>query len=157
MPHIKSSILMIALLQLWTFYGCLLPRTDNYSRTSFSLSYKPLMWHAGKCFNCCITADMVTWPFPTLVSSKYLYLLPGNKQGEAMCDLSRLGSARRKHRFGYCCVIVGACFDVTILAWRKYATVNFKTFVLTVGAYGCAMMWLFRKRENHLTVACIKN
>jgi hypothetical protein len=40
-----------------------------------------------------------------------------------MRDLSRLGSARRKHRFVYCCVIVGACFDVTVLAWRKYATI----------------------------------
>jgi hypothetical protein len=45
-----------------------------------------------------------------------------------MCDLSRLGSAllssaQRKHRFLYCCAIVGACFDVTVLAWHKYTTV----------------------------------
>jgi hypothetical protein len=33
---------------------------------------------------------------------------------------ARLGT--RKHRFVYCCVIAGACFDVTVLAWRKYAT-----------------------------------
>jgi hypothetical protein len=37
---------------------------------------------------------------------------------------ARLGSARRKHRFVYYCVIAGACFDVTILAWRKYATIR---------------------------------
>jgi hypothetical protein len=36
---------------------------------------------------------------------------------------TRLGSARRKHRFVYCCVIARAFFDVTVLAWRKYATV----------------------------------
>jgi hypothetical protein len=36
--------------------------TDNCSRTSFTLSYKPLIWHAGKGFNCCVTADAVTWP-----------------------------------------------------------------------------------------------
>jgi hypothetical protein len=30
---------------------------------------------------------------------------------------------RRKHRFVYCCVIAGTCFDVTVLAWRKYATI----------------------------------
>jgi hypothetical protein len=29
------------------------------------------------------------------------------------------GSARRKHRFVYCCVIAGACFDITFLAWRN--------------------------------------
>jgi hypothetical protein len=38
---------------------------------------------------------------------------------------ARLGSARRKHRFVYCCVIAGACFDVTVLAWRKYASQRF--------------------------------
>jgi hypothetical protein len=63
--------------------------------------------------------------------------LAGNKRGEAMqCDARpselirdfsrhfrpRLGSARRKHGFLYCCVKVGACFDVTVLAWRKYVT-----------------------------------
>jgi hypothetical protein len=37
--------------------------------------------------------------------------------------LVRLGLARRKHRFIYCCVIAGMCFDVTVLAWRKYATI----------------------------------
>jgi hypothetical protein len=42
------------------------------SRTSFTLSYKPLIWHAGKRFNCCVTADAVTWPFPTLALSKCL-------------------------------------------------------------------------------------
>jgi hypothetical protein len=97
--------------------------SDIYSRSSFSLSYKPLIWHAGKRSNCCATADEVTWPFPTLASSKCLYLLPGNKRGEAMRDSLRLGSARRKHRFVYCCVIAAACFNVTVLAWRKYATI----------------------------------
>jgi hypothetical protein len=35
------------------------------------------------------------------------------------------GSAQhgRKHRFVYYCVIAGACFDVTVLVWRKYATI----------------------------------
>jgi hypothetical protein len=42
---------------------------------------------------------------------------------------ARLGSiwfcsARRKHRFVYYCVIVEACFDVTVLAFRKYATIT---------------------------------
>jgi hypothetical protein len=36
-----------------------------------------------------------------------------------------LGTARRKHRFVYYCVIAGACFDVTILTWRKFATISF--------------------------------
>jgi hypothetical protein len=33
--------------------------------------------------------------------------------------------ALRKHCFVYYCVIVGACFNVTILTWRKYATIFF--------------------------------
>jgi hypothetical protein len=41
------------------------------------------------------------------------------RRGDARLITARLGSARRKHRFVYCCVIVGACFDVTVLAWRK--------------------------------------
>jgi hypothetical protein len=36
---------------------------------------------------------------------------------------SLLGTARRKHRVLYYCVIEGACFDVTVLTWRKYATI----------------------------------
>jgi hypothetical protein len=36
---------------------------------------------------------------------------------------TRLGSARRKHSFVKCCLIAGTCFDVTVLAWRKYATI----------------------------------
>jgi hypothetical protein len=43
------------------------------------------------------------------------------RHGTADLGSSRL--ARRKHRFVYCLVIVGACFDVTVLAWRKYATI----------------------------------
>jgi hypothetical protein len=31
-------------------------------------------------------------------------------------------SRRGKHRFVYCCIAAGTCFEVTILAWRKYAT-----------------------------------
>jgi hypothetical protein len=46
--------------------------TDNCSRTSFTLSYKPLIWHAGLRFDCCVTANAVTRPFPTLASSKCL-------------------------------------------------------------------------------------
>jgi hypothetical protein len=39
-----------------------------------------------------------------------------------------LGSAQRKHRFVYSCLIVGACFDVTVLAWRKYVTLHITHF-----------------------------
>jgi hypothetical protein len=34
-----------------------------------------------------------------------------------------LGSARRKHCFVYCCVIARTCFEVTVLARRKYAII----------------------------------
>jgi hypothetical protein len=35
----------------------------------------------------------------------------------------RCGSAQRKHCFVCCCIIVGTCFEVTVLAWSKYATI----------------------------------
>jgi hypothetical protein len=38
-------------------------------------------------------------------------------------DTAELCSARRKHRFVYCCVIAGTCFNVTILPWRTYFTI----------------------------------
>jgi hypothetical protein len=43
---------------------------------------------------------------------------------------ARLGSAQRKHRFVYCCVIAGTCFDVTVLAWRKYATLYTPIYII---------------------------
>jgi hypothetical protein len=36
---------------------------------------------------------------------------------------ARFESSRRKHCFIYCYIIAGACFDVTVLSWRKYATI----------------------------------
>jgi hypothetical protein len=47
---------------------------------------------------------------------------------------ARLGSARRKHRIIYCCVIAEACFDVTVLAWHKYTTI---LFILDIFSYFC--------------------
>jgi hypothetical protein len=43
--------------------------------------------------------------------------------GSARHGTAELGSARRKHLFVYCCIIVGTCFKVTVLACSKYATV----------------------------------
>jgi hypothetical protein len=47
---------------------------------------------------------------------------------------ARFCSARRKDRFVYCCVIAGTCFDVTVPAWRKYATIwyFYSAFILGV-------------------------
>jgi hypothetical protein len=52
--------------------------------------------------------------------------------GSARFGLVLLGTAWRKHRFVYYCVIAGACFDVTILTWRKYATIS---LTLTPGVH----------------------
>jgi hypothetical protein len=43
--------------------------------------------------------------------------------------MAELGLAWRKHRFVYCCVIVGTCFNVTVLAWHKYATLYTPSFM----------------------------
>jgi hypothetical protein len=63
----------------------------------------------------------VTLPHSCII--QVFIAVAGNKRGDVMSYSSRLGSAQRKHCFVYCCVIVGACFDVTVLAWRKYATI----------------------------------
>jgi hypothetical protein len=49
--------------------------------------------------------------------------LPGNKQGEAMRDPSRHGRARLDTEETPLLLLrnAGAFFDVTVLAWRKYA------------------------------------
>jgi hypothetical protein len=44
-----------------------------------------------------------------------------------------LGTAGRKHRFIYYCVIAGACFDVTILTWCRYTTI-------WIADFGCALV-----------------
>jgi hypothetical protein len=113
--------------------------TDNYPRTSFSLSYKPLIWHRE---NASIVASLLKRltslltrsrdPSPLLRQrSVYSCCLATNLARR--CDATRcatrhgsarLGSARIKHRFVYYCVILGACFDVTVLAWRKYSTLH---------------------------------
>jgi hypothetical protein len=93
-------------------------------------------------FNCWLVANAwrhcwrghATAPPPA--SSKCLQRLPGNRRwgdetriairsllGSPRLGSAILGTARRKHRFIYYCAIAGACFDVTILTWRKYATV----------------------------------
>jgi hypothetical protein len=42
--------------------------------------------------------------------------------GSPQLGSALLSTEQRKHCFVYCCVIAGACFDVTVLVWRKYAT-----------------------------------
>jgi hypothetical protein len=37
------------------------------------------------------------------------------RQGATRHDKAELGSARRKHRFPYCCVIAGTCFEAQFL------------------------------------------
>jgi hypothetical protein len=121
-----------SLLQLRTFRGSLLPRTtENWLITPPANSYKPLIWHARKRFNChcwSVTSLLTRSRDPSSLlrhASVYSCCLATNdaRRCEAMSDSSRLDSARRKHRFVYCCVNAGACFDVTVLAWRKYATI----------------------------------
>jgi hypothetical protein len=84
--------------------------------------------------NALIVVSLLTWSrdpsLPLRHPSVYSSCLATKRRGDAMrwATRSRLGSvllgtARRKHRFVYYCVIAGACFDVTVLVWRKYATI----------------------------------
>jgi hypothetical protein len=83
---------------------CYRELTDNYCRTSFSLSYKPLIWHAG---NASIFASLLKRVTSLLTRSRdpspllrhpsvYSRCLATNeaRRCEAMRDSSRLGSAR---------------------------------------------------------------
>jgi hypothetical protein len=96
----------------------------------------------GKCsfqwfFNCCVivemhdvTADGITWPFSThscviqvFIAVAWQQMRRGDvRQCVTHHGTAELGSAWRKHCFIYCCVIAEMCFDVTVLAWRKYTT-----------------------------------
>jgi hypothetical protein len=58
-------------------------------------------------------------------------------------------SARRKYRFVYCCVIVGTCFDVTVLARRKYAT------LLLEFRIACFYSQEFTSIYNRVHIVCI--
>jgi hypothetical protein len=137
--HVNSSF------SLLNFRGCLLPRTlENCHLIQIcwelllQTPINPWIWHTGKRFHCCVVANACRhcWrghaTAPPPATSKCLQRLPGNtKWGDAtrIAIRSRLGSAilgtaRRKHRFVYYCVIAGACFDVTILTWRIYATIS---------------------------------
>jgi hypothetical protein len=94
--------------------------------------------------NAFIVASLLTWSRdPSLFlrhPSVYSCCLATTRRGDATRRATRsrlgsvrfgsvrlssvlLGTARRKHRFVYYCVIAGACFDVTVLTWRKYATI----------------------------------
>jgi hypothetical protein len=94
-----------------------------------------------------LTRD-VTWPFPFLRHpSVYSCCLATNeaRQCDVISGSTRPCSAWRKHNFVYCCVIVGACFDVTVLAWRKYATIYYCVSVLAawlrVRVHMCLLSW----------------
>jgi hypothetical protein len=85
--------------------------------------------------NALIVASLLTWsrdPSPLLLyPSVYSCCLATNEVRRFVTSWlgsARLFSARRKHRFVYCCIIAGACLDVTVLAWRKYATIFFHIF-----------------------------
>jgi hypothetical protein len=103
-----------------------------------SLSYKPLIWHAEYAS---IVASLLKRVTLLLTRSRdlspllrypnvYSFCLATNETRwcEAMLSnatrcATSYGSARRKHRFIYCCVIAGTCFEATALAWTKYATI----------------------------------
>jgi hypothetical protein len=73
----------------------------------------------------------VTLPYSRIIQVFIAVAWQQTRRGDAFCHGSvwfgsaLLGTAQRKHHFVYCCVIMGACFDVTVLAWRKYTTISF--------------------------------
>jgi hypothetical protein len=62
-------------------------------------------------------------------------------------------SARRKHSFTYCCMIVGACCDVTVLAWRKYATIYYE-YVIDIPVI-CNNFFVFLQLVINIGVPCV--
>jgi hypothetical protein len=66
--------------------------------------------------------------------------------GSARLGSARLGSARRKHRFVCCCIIAGACFNVIVLAWRKYATLVFIFITWTAQILQAAIIFRIMRR-----------
>jgi hypothetical protein len=88
-----------------------------------------------RCFLRAMPSSAVSWPLSTPAQPKRLHLAPSNRNMFTSALRSNvrgaIGTARRKHRFVYCCVISGSCFEVTVLAWSKYATILFSIFLST--------------------------
>jgi hypothetical protein len=59
---------------------------------------------------------------------------------------TRLGLARRKHRFVYCCIIVGACFDGGNSFTRMFPSIG----------CACKLLYIFLRCDNSvgITMGC---
>jgi hypothetical protein len=114
------------------------PTTENSLKKNIILFYKPSIWLAEKrsVLYCCWCHALCVWRHCGTRRSRDPSLLMLDPSvyscclgtSEARRDAARhgtaeLGSARRKHHFVYCCVIAGTCYEVTVLACSKYATI----------------------------------
>jgi hypothetical protein len=128
MSCIKSSILTIRSAPIMNLPR-LSPIENSPITTSELASVSPVNPSSDMRENASIVASLLTRsrdPSSLLRHlSVYRCCLATN---EARRCATRLGSARRKHRFVYCCVIVGACFVVTVVARRKYTTILSKIY-----------------------------
>jgi hypothetical protein len=79
-----------------------------------------LLYHCWKAWRHCWRGH-VTLPHSCVIQVFIAVAWQQMRRGDARLLTARLG--KEKHRFVYCCVIMEACFDVAVLAWRKYATI----------------------------------
>jgi hypothetical protein len=126
------QLLKRSLLQLRTSRGFLPPRTTRKRasvspinpwsdpRETLLPTVLLLLRHCWKAWRHCWRGH-VTSPHSCVVQVFIVAVWQQARRGATRHGTAELGSARRKHRFAYCCVIAGTCFDVTVLAWSKYA------------------------------------
>jgi hypothetical protein len=133
--HSADNYSQLSLLQLRTSRGFLPPRNackrasvspiNPWSDTRETLRPTVLQllrhcWHAWR--HCWL--GHVTPPHSCVIQVFIAVAWQQTRWGDARLVTTRQSSARRKHRFIHCCVIAGTCFDVTVLAWRKYTTIQ---------------------------------
>jgi hypothetical protein len=81
-----------------------------------------LLHHCGNALRHCWRGH-VTPPHSCVIPVFIAVAWQQARRGAIRHGTAELGSAQRNQLFVYCCVIAGTCFEVTVLAWRKYATI----------------------------------
>jgi hypothetical protein len=81
-----------------------------------------LLRHCWNAWRCCWRLH-VTPPHSCVIQAFTAVAWHRTRGGDAWLVTAPQSSVSRKHRFVYCCVIEERFFDVTVLIWRKYATI----------------------------------
>jgi hypothetical protein len=90
-----------------------------------------LIWHTGKRFNCCVAVETLTRsldPSPFLHHPSVAW--EQTRWGDVQLITTWLGTEKTPLRLLF--RNRGRCFNVTVLAWRKYTTIKWKVQMIFI-------------------------